>query len=195
MVNSERHLEKKIIRKFLINRRKQLSGDYEKKNMSHVHLRPLLNNINSDYVGSYVDYNFELSTDSLNKYLIERKINICLPKINSQSKEINFFKFSTGTKLIKNKYNILEPEVTNEIIFPKLVLVPLLAFNESGFRLGYGGGFYDRSLEHLRSKHATLAIGFAYSEQEFESLPLESTDQKLDIIITEREIIEFKHSK
>ena len=50
MINSERHLEKKIIRKFLINRRKQLSGDYEKKNMSHVHLRPLLNNINSDYV-------------------------------------------------------------------------------------------------------------------------------------------------
>ena len=144
MINSERHLEKKIIRKFLINRRKQLSGDYEKKNMSHVHLRPLLNNINSDYVGSYVDYNFELSTNSLNKYLIEKNINICLPKINSQSKEISFFKFSTGTKLIKNKYNILEPEVTNEIIFPKLVLVPLLAFNESGFRLGYGGGFYDK---------------------------------------------------
>ena len=48
MINSERHLEKKIIRKFLINRRKQLSGDYEKKNMSHVHLRPLLNNIDCD---------------------------------------------------------------------------------------------------------------------------------------------------
>ena len=58
--------------------------------MSHVHLRPLLNNINSYYVGSYVDYNFELSTNSLNKYLIEKNINICLPKINSKSKEINF---------------------------------------------------------------------------------------------------------
>ena len=112
MINSERHLEKKIIRKFLINRRKQLSGDYEKKNMSHVHLRPLLNNINSDYVGSYVDYNFELSTNFLNKYLIEKNINICLPKINSQSKEINFFKFSTGTKLIKNKFNILAKKIT-----------------------------------------------------------------------------------
>ena len=184
MSNSERHLEKKIIRKFLINRRKQLSGDYEKKNMSHVHLRPLLNNINSDYVGSYVDYNFELSTNSLNKYLIEKKINICLPKINSQSKEINFFKFSTGTKLIKNKYNILEPEVTNEIIFPKLVLVPLLAFNESGFRLGYGGGFYDKYFSSQEEKDI-IKVGLGFSFQKANQIPIESHDQKLDWILTE----------
>ena len=184
MINSERHLEKKIIRKFLINRRKQLSGDYEKKNMSHVHLRPLLNNINNDYVGSYVDYNFELSTNSLNKYLIEKNINICLPKINSQSKEINFFKFSTGTKLIKNKYNILEPEVTNEIIFPKLVLVPLLAFNESGFRLGYGGGFYDKYFSSQEEKDI-IKVGLGFSFQKANQIPIESHDQKLDWILTE----------
>ena len=184
MINSERHLEKKIIRKFLINRRKQLSGDYEKKNMSHVHLRPLLNNINSDYVGSYVDYNFELSTNSLNKCLIEKNINICLPKINSQSKEINFFKFSTGTKLIKNKYNILEPEVTNEIIFPKLVLVPLLAFNESGFRLGYGGGFYDKYFSSQEEKDI-IKVGLGFSFQKANQIPIESHDQKLDWILTE----------
>lgn len=184
MINSERHLEKKIIRKFLINRRKQLSGDYEKKNMSHVHLRPLLNNINSDYVGSYVDYNFELSTNSLNKHLIEKNINICLPKINSQSKEINFFKFSTGTKLIKNKYNILEPEVTNEIIFPKLVLVPLLAFNESGFRLGYGGGFYDKYFSSQEEKDI-IKVGLGFSFQKANQIPIESHDQKLDWILTE----------
>ena len=184
MINSERHLEKKIIRKFLINRRKQLSADYEKKNMSHVHLRPLLNNINSDYVGSYVDYNFELSTNSLNKYLIEKNINICLPKINSRSKEINFFKFSTGTKLIKNKYNILEPEVTNEIIFPKLVLVPLLAFNESGFRLGYGGGFYDKYFSSQEEKDI-IKVGLGFSFQKANQIPIESHDQKLDWILTE----------
>ena len=184
MINSERHLEKKIIRKFLINRRKQLSGDYEKKNMSHVHLRPLLNNINSDYVGSYVDYNFELSTNSLNNYLIEKNINICLPKINSQSKEINFFKFSTGTKLIKNKYNILEPAVTNEIIFPKLVLVPLLAFNESGFRLGYGGGFYDKYFSSQEEKDI-IKVGLGFSFQKVNEIPIENHDQKLDWILTE----------
>ncbi len=184
MINTEHHLEKKILRKFLINRRKHLSGDYNEKNMSHVHLRPLLNNINSDYVGSYIDYNFELSTNVLHKCLIEKNVNICLPKIDYQTKEINFFKYTTGTKLIKNKYNILEPEVTNEIIFPKLVLVPLLAFNESGFRLGYGGGFYDKYFSFQEEKEI-IKVGLGYSFQNVYEIPIEDHDQKLDWILTE----------
>ena len=184
MINTEHHLEKKILRKFLINRRKHLSRDYEEKNMSHVHLRPLLNNMNSDYVGSYVDYNSELSTNALHKYLIEKNFNVCLPKIDYQTNEINFFKYSTGTKLIKNKYNILEPEVTNEIIFPKLVLVPLLAFNESGFRLGYGGGFYDKYFSSQEEKDI-IKVGLGFSFQKANQIPIESHDQKLDWILTE----------
>ncbi len=116
--------------------------------------------------------------------MIEKNINICLPKINSQSKEINFFKFSTGTKLIKNKYNILEPAVTNEIIFPKLVLVPLLAFNESGFRLGYGGGFYDKYFSSQEEKDI-IKVGLGFSFQKANQIPIESHDQKLDWILTE----------
>ena len=184
MIKTEHHSEKKILRKFLINRRKHLSIDYEEKNMSHVHLRPLLNNINSDYVGSYIDYNSELSTNSLNKYLIEKNFNICLPRIDYQTNEINFFKYSTGTKLIKNKYNILEPEITNEIIFPKLVLVPLLAFDESGFRLGYGGGFYDKYFSFQEEKEI-IKVGLGFSFQNVYKIPIEGHDQKLDWILTE----------
>ena len=184
MINTEHHLEKKILRKFLINRRKYLSRDYEEKNMSHVHLRPLLHNMNSDYVGSYIDYNSELSTKALNKDLIEKNINICLPKIDYQTNEINFFKYSTGTKLIKNKYNILEPEIANEIIFPKLVLVPLLAFNESGFRLGYGGGFYDKYFSFQEEKEI-IKVGLGFSFQNINEIPIERHDQKLDWILTE----------
>ena len=184
MINTEHLLEKKILRKFLINRRKHLSRDYEEKNMSHVHLRPLLNNMNGDYVGSYIDYNSELSTNALHKYLIEKNFNICLPKIDYQTNEINFFKYSTGTKLIKNKYNILEPEITNEIIFPKLVLVPLLAFNESGFRLGYGGGFYDKYFSFQEEKEI-IKVGLGFSFQNVYEIPIESHDQKLDWILTE----------
>ena len=184
MINTEHHLEKKILRKFLINRRKHLSRDYEEKNMSHVHLRPLLNNMNSDYIGSYIYYNSELSTKALHKYLIEKNFNICLPKIDYQTNEINFFKYSTGTKLIKNKYNILEPEITNEIIFPKLVLVPLLAFDESGFRLGYGGGFYDKYFSFQEEKEI-IKVGLGFSFQNIYEIPIERHDQKLDWILTE----------
>jgi len=79
-----------------------------------------------------------------------------------------------------------------EAFEPELVIVPLVAFTRAGGRLGYGGGFYDRTLELLRAKRATLAIGFAYSAQECAELPLEATDQPLDMIVTEREIIEIK---
>ncbi len=74
---------------------------------------------------------------------------------------------------------------------PEILIVPLVAFTRNGGRLGYGGGFYDRTLEGLRKKRGTLAIGFAFAGQEAEQLPLETTDQTLDLIVTENEIIEI----
>ena len=75
---------------------------------------------------------------------------------------------------------------------PEIVIVPLVAFDREGGRLGYGGGFYDRTLEVLRSRRPTLAIGFAYRDQMTERLPLEPTDQPLDLLITEQEIFDFQ---
>jgi 5-formyltetrahydrofolate cyclo-ligase len=69
----------------------------------------------------------------------------------------------------------------------------LVAFDKNGGRLGYGGGFYDRTLELLRSKRATLAIGFAFVGQEADGLPLEATDQPLNMIVTEAGVITPKH--
>jgi 5-formyltetrahydrofolate cyclo-ligase len=66
-----------------------------------------------------------------------------------------------------------------------------VAFDGQGGRLGYGGGFYDRTLERLRAKRPTLAIGFAFDAQEADSLPLEPTDQPLDMIVTESGVHEF----
>ncbi|MEM6481442.1 MAG: 5-formyltetrahydrofolate cyclo-ligase, partial [Pseudomonadota bacterium] len=74
---------------------------------------------------------------------------------------------------------------------PEIVIVPLVAFDRMGGRLGYGGGFYDRTLERLRAQRPTLAVGFAYAAQEASELPLELTDQPLDLVITEMEVIEF----
>lgn len=81
--------------------------------------------------------------------------------------------------------------VVDDYFEPEILIVPLVGFDRNGGRLGYGGGFYDRTLEQLRAKRATLAIGFAYAAQEAENLPLEPTDQPLDMIVTEREIIDI----
>ena len=79
--------------------------------------------------------------------------------------------------------------IADEFFEPEIVIVPLVAFDTNGGRLGYGGGFYDRTLELLRSKRATLAIGFAFAGQEATGLPLEPTDQPLDMIVTENGVI------
>ncbi|MGC9419804.1 MAG: 5-formyltetrahydrofolate cyclo-ligase [Rhodovulum sp.] len=72
---------------------------------------------------------------------------------------------------------------------PEVLIVPLLAFDRTGARLGYGGGFYDRTLEALRALGPVLAIGFAYAAQEVARVPVEPTDQRLDAIVTEDEVI------
>ncbi|SEG22006.1 5-formyltetrahydrofolate cyclo-ligase [Jhaorihella thermophila] len=79
--------------------------------------------------------------------------------------------------------------LADDFFEPEILIVPLVAFDPRGGRLGYGGGFYDRTLEMLRAKRATLAIGFAYDAQEAENLPLEPTDQPLDMVVTETRVI------
>jgi len=74
-------------------------------------------------------------------------------------------------------------------VVPRVVLVPLLAFDRAGYRLGYGGGFYDRTLEALRAKGEVLAVGLGYACQEVAAVPREPTDQRLDWLVTERAVI------
>ena len=88
-------------------------------------------------------------------------------------------------------YGIQEPKCTAVQVCPCLVLVPMLAFDRNGFRLGYGGGYYDRTLAELRAKRKIVAVGVAYSKQEVDVIPATDFDQRLDWIVTEREAIEI----
>ena len=78
---------------------------------------------------------------------------------------------------------------TEIIVTPDLVIAPLVAFDRNGGRLGYGGGFYDRTLLQLREKSITRAFGYAFSAQEAADLPLEPTDERLDGFVTEDGVI------
>lgn len=78
---------------------------------------------------------------------------------------------------------------------PQVLIVPLLTFDRRGYRLGYGGGYYDRTLERLRGLRPTIAIGFAWAAQEVDVVPIEATDQRLDLIVTEAEVIETQRGK
>ncbi len=114
----------------------------------------------------------------------------CVPVIEGRGLPLRFSRWKPGMAMKEGTFGAMIPE-TDDFMDPEILIVPLLAFTRTGARLGYGGGFYDRTLEGLRAKRPTLAIGFAFAAQEADTLPLEPTDQPLDMIVTEREIIDL----
>jgi 5-formyltetrahydrofolate cyclo-ligase len=111
-----------------------------------------------------------------------------MPVIKAQATPLDFREWTPECAMIEGTFGAFVP-ATGNWIEPEILIVPLVAYDRNGGRLGYGGGFYDRTLERLRKRRATLAIGFAFAAQEAENLPLEPTDQPLDMIITEAGII------
>ncbi|MDG1863463.1 MAG: 5-formyltetrahydrofolate cyclo-ligase [Yoonia sp.] len=111
-----------------------------------------------------------------------------VPVIMGAGMPLRFRTWAPDAVMVKGGFGALIPQ-TGEWLEPEILIVPLVAFDRKGGRLGYGGGFYDRTLEMLRAKRPTLAIGFAYAGQETEDLPLEATDQPLDLIVTEDGIL------
>lgn len=112
-----------------------------------------------------------------------------VPVIRAAGQPLVFSKWDPDCAMVDGPFGASVPAM-ERLITPELLIVPLVAFSRDGGRLGYGGGFYDRTLEGLRAAQPTLAIGFAYAAQEARELPLEPTDQPLDLIVTEREVIE-----
>lgn len=114
---------------------------------------------------------------------------VAMPVIQAANHPLKFRAWTPGCSMIAGEFGAQIPE-TGDWIVPEILIVPLVAFSRNGGRLGYGGGFYDRTLEQLRAHKPTLAIGFAYAAQEIPDLPLEPTDQPLDLIVTELGIID-----
>ena len=108
---------------------------------------------------------------------------LCLP-ITDGRNPLTFRPWTPDTKLVPDGFGVPIPE-SGETVKPDVLIVPLLAFDSSLQRLGYGAGHYDRTLELLRAEKPVVAIGLAYSAQEIEAVPTEPTDQPLDMIITE----------
>ena len=114
---------------------------------------------------------------------------VSMPVIQAAGQPLKFREWTPECEMTDGPFGAQVPS-TGDWVTPEILIVPLVAFSRAGGRLGYGGGFYDRTLEGLRALKPTLAIGFAYAAQELDDLPLEPTDQPLDLIVTEHGIIE-----
>lgn len=113
---------------------------------------------------------------------------VCVPVIEEAGKPLMFHKWEPGCDMADGPFGALVP-ASAELVIPSVVIVPLVAFDREGGRLGYGGGFYDRTLEKLRASGPVTAIGYAFAAQEADTLPLEPTDQPLDMIVTDAGVL------
>ncbi|MEM9762601.1 MAG: 5-formyltetrahydrofolate cyclo-ligase [Pseudomonadota bacterium] len=117
--------------------------------------------------------------------LHEAGCTLSVPVIQGEGKPLSFRAWTPGCREVEGPFGAVVP-AEGEWLTPQVLIVPLVAFDSAGYRLGYGGGFYDRTLEGLRAQDpGTRAIGFAYAAQELSALPLEPTDQRLDKVVTE----------
>jgi 5-formyltetrahydrofolate cyclo-ligase len=140
-------------------------------------------------VSAYWPKGDELDPRPAMSALVARGHPIGLPVVAAQAAPLVFRRWAPGDRLEPAGFGLYEPAGDRPELTPELLLVPLLAFDRSGTRLGYGGGFYDRTLAGLQSGGRALAVGIAYAGQELPELPRGSRDRALDWIVTEGETI------
>ena len=143
--------------------------------------------ITNKIIGGYYPVNFEIDSLTLLKKFKKKKFNISLPVIKKNF-QMDFHSWSFSEPLKINKYGIPEPENKN-IVYPDVLLIPLLAFDKNLNRLGYGGGYYDRLIKKLSKKKRIIKIGLAFSFQKIDKVPINVYDQKLDYIVTNKYIV------
>jgi 5-formyltetrahydrofolate cyclo-ligase len=141
-------------------------------------------------VGAYWPIRSEVDPRPLMEALIARGQDVALSQILHP--HLSWRLWRPGDVLVKGGFGVREPGPDAPEIFPKALLVPLVAFDRRGGRIGYGNGHFDRAIASLEAQHPVLTIGLAYAVQEIDEVPVEPHDRHLDVIITEAELIRTK---
>ena len=177
-----------IRKKFFLKRKKNY---FEINNNFYYPLIRLFKKIvknKNPIISFYYPSSFELNILSILDIEYFKKSKFLLPIIE-ENDVINFYKWKKKDILAINKYGMLEP-IKSKKMNPNIILVPLLAFDNRKYRVGFGKGFYDKFLsKYLKTHKKTLTIGIAFSFQKFHNLPINSKDIKLDYILTEKGFI------
>ena len=142
-------------------------------------------------VSSYYAIGAELDMTPLERILIEAGHSICLPCIQGKAEPMLFRTRIPGAPMRERKWGIMEPIEPAPSVDPDVLLVPLLAWDAQGYRLGYGGGYYDRTIEALRRRKPVVVVGVAYDEQKVDVVPRLDYDQRLDWMLTPSGVIRF----
>src|ERR1051326_4575259 len=136
-------------------------------------------------VSAYFAIGDEADPAPLIELLRARGHRIVLPRVAGRGKPLDFHLYEAGAKLVPGGFGLSEPARDWPLLDPDVLAVPLLAFDARGYRIGYGAGFYDRTLQRLRASKNIIAASYCFSVQQFADVPHDENDQRLDWIVTE----------
>jgi len=136
-------------------------------------------------IAGYYPINDELDSQPLMESLSSQGLTLALPVTPPAPGPLSFLEWMPGDPLEEARFGVMTPPASSPELDPDVVFVPLLAFDAAGHRLGYGAGYYDRTLAALRGKNRVTAIGLAFAEQEVAALPHDARDQRLDWVVTQ----------
>ena len=180
-------MNKSEIRNKIIKIRKKKFDKDLKINLSKIVSFLKIDKLNFEIIGGYYPSNYEIDDLDILDLLEKKNFKVSLPIIKKNN-QMNFYSWSRKDPLKLNKFGIPEP-VSSEILYPDILFVPLVAYDSSLNRLGYGGGYYDRYMKKLEKIKQVTKIGLAFSFQKVSSIPINQYDKRLDFIITEKEIL------
>lgn len=142
-------------------------------------------------VAGYRALGSEIDADPLMIRLAAAGARLALPVMQGEGQPLCFRRWEEGQALERGPHNVHEPGKTAEEVVPDLVLVPLVAIDRRGVRMGYGKGYYDRTLEGLRARGKVRAVGLAFDEQIVDVVPEDPHDQRLDALLTPTQFLSF----
>ncbi|HVX92192.1 MAG TPA: 5-formyltetrahydrofolate cyclo-ligase [Xanthobacteraceae bacterium] len=134
----------------------------------------------------------EINPVPLMRRFADAGADLALPVVAGRGKPLVMRAWRFGAPLVSGVWGIREPPPEAPEVFPDILIVPLLAFDRGGRRIGYGAGYYDMTIGRLRAMKPVVAMGIAYAAQEVDSVPVTPRDARLDLVLTEREVIDCR---
>jgi 5-formyltetrahydrofolate cyclo-ligase len=190
---SEIERAKAALRSEALGRREALPADLRKRAAEAIAAREFPVPVPSGTVVSgFMPLKSEINPVPLMHKLAAAGARLALPVVAGRGKPLIMRAYAFGDTLAAGQWGIREPKPEADAIDPDILLVPMLAFDRSGHRIGYGAGYYDMTLAALRAKKPVTAVGLAFAVQEVASVPITPRDARLDLVLTEREVIDFR---
>jgi 5-formyltetrahydrofolate cyclo-ligase len=184
---------KATLRREALARRDALSADMRAAAAQAIAARPFPRPLPPGaIVSGFMPLKTEINPLPLMRALADAGAKLALPVVAGKGRPLTMRAFAFGDTLASGVWGIREPKPEAPEVFPDILLVPMLAFDRSGQRVGYGAGYYDMTIAALRARKPVVAVGIAFAAQEVAQVPHTPRDARLDLVLTERDVIDVR---